>query len=159
MFYGLAMVLPFRSKGMQWAVVMVLYGILFMGNQAFSLYLVFGKVLNQSHGKAELTASAASEGHGGIASTAFSSTGQEAYLGKQLFELLFPGSLLIPYLTWPLIGYPLRRWLRRYNNFIPFTDDIHGARMLELRNTEVWVVGEVFNHRKDEVRILGFWCE
>lgn len=112
---------------------MVLYALLFLGNQAFSMYLVFGKVLNNGqHVRLPHDVTTASQ-------HAFSTTGQETFLGKQLFELLFPGSLLIPYLIWPFTGYPLRRFLRRFNNFIPFTDDPRSARALDVRNTEIWL--------------------
>ena len=109
---------------------MSLYSLLFMGNTLFSIYLVFGKVYGGD---------SSSDSHGNNKDEGPSvndTVGQESFLAKQLFELLFPGTFLIPYITWCLTGYPLRRLLRLHNNCIPFTDDVRSARVLELRKAE-----------------------
>ncbi|CAD7948357.1 unnamed protein product [Amoebophrya sp. A25] len=121
MFWYIAVALPFRFRFQQWLVVMVSYSFLFIVNTAFSVYIVFGQVYMGE--KAEIRDKDA--------------LGEETYLGKQLYELLVPGTFLMPYFIWPLTGYMLRRLLRLYNSFIPFTDDVWSARVMELRKVEL----------------------
>ncbi|CAD7950716.1 unnamed protein product [Amoebophrya sp. A120] len=121
MFWYIAVALPFRYRRSQWLVVMISYSALFVLNTGFSVYIVFGQVFFGE--KAEQRDKDA--------------LGEETYLGKQLYELLVPGTFLMPYLLWPLTGYVLRRLLRLYNSFIPFTDDVWSARIQEVRKAEL----------------------
>lgn len=148
MFWYMSNDLPFKHKRNVWATIMVLYTIIFTFNMIFSVYLIFGKLFGGN--EVDLPASwqhwsdADAEGDlfglGGLLkkigigkndewekkkkSDSEFSVGQETYLGQQLYDLLCPGTFLTPYMTWPLVGYPLMRWLRLFNFFIPFTDDI-----------------------------------
>jgi len=104
MFWKIATNLPFRYRRSQWATVMLLYTILFCLNTAFSIYLVFGKVYagGSAHHDKDVK-----RDH----------LGEETFLGKNLFELLVPGTFLMPFFTYPLIGYTLRRLLRLFNKY------------------------------------------
>eukprot|EP00392_Amoebophrya_sp_AT5.2_P010238 g10291.t1 len=121
MFWNIAVALPFAYRKSQWLVVLVSYSALFILNTMFSVYIVFGETFFGE--KADMKYS--------------DPLGEEVYLGKQMYELLVPGTFLMPYFIWPLTGYLLRRLLRLYNSFIPFTDDVWSARVVELRKAEL----------------------
>ena len=115
--------------------ICLFYTLLSLANMAFSLYLVFGTVIDAESEALSKKSEALSEDSsiGGIGVLSF---GEETYLAKQVYEVLVPGTFLIPYLVWTFTGYPLRRWLRGFNNFIPFSDDVRSARVIELAVAE-----------------------
>eukprot|EP00392_Amoebophrya_sp_AT5.2_P006129 g6139.t1 len=88
------------------------------------------------------------------------SVGEETYLAMTAYELLVPGTFLVPYVVWTFTGYPLRRWLRNFNNFIPFSDDVRSARVIELRVAEKYSEPPMFYVAWDYAAflILPLWC-
>ncbi|CAD7947960.1 unnamed protein product [Amoebophrya sp. A120] len=177
MFYYYSETMPFRYADRFRTAIMISYAGISMFNMAFSLYLVIGSSLTiadidfgaEKEMKSDGGSSSSSTSSSGSTSTKTNSftnslddytVGEETYLSMTGYEVLVPGTFLVPYMVWCITGYPLRRWLRNFNNFIPFSDDVRSARVIELRVAEkyseppmIYVAWDYSSHV-----ILPLWC-
>ena len=77
--------------------------------------------------------------------TSFEAIHQRSPHLHKMTKILVPGTVIMPYLTWPLLGYPIRRLFRYYTYFLPFTDDIRSCRRFTLQSgSEFLQCGEMW---------------